>query len=757
MIEHPPSSIAFRGLMIAVCLVLLAGCLPPRNNIPEVPAAPANLAATPGNAVVTLSWTASAGATGYDVKRATTDGGPYTQLAQLAAPTSGYTDSSVTNGTTYYYVVQTLTAAGSSANSPQVSATPGAPGGPPVAPANLKATPGDAVVTLTWTASAGATGYNVKRATTSGGPYSQLAAPTSSGYTDSPVINGVTYYYVVSTLTAAGESANSAQVAATPSASSVAPAAPTSLTATPGNAVVTLTWSTSPGATGYNVKRATTSGGPYTQLAAPSSNGYTDSSVTNGTTYYYVVSAFNSTGESANSAQVSAMPQAPSVAPAAPTNLTATTGNAVVTLAWTASTGATGYNVKRATTSGGPYTQLAAPSSTGYTDSSVTNGTTYYYVVSAFNSTGESANSAQVVAVPNAPPPTFGTWINVTPAGVDLTDNLCGNGGTQSVEADPSNPSNLYAEFNCQGIWKSTDYGATWSGPINTGKNAAKVSDCVGGITVSPSGGAGPPTIYQGCIQGSGKGFWKSVDGGVNWTKYSVGPGGGRQDYYAPVVDPYDENHLIMAGHEHDSIVESVNGGKNWSAVRLDAGMLTNGRTGFVFFINTGDAATTGGTWLWIGEQSGGVNGTWRTADGGATWVQVDNNEHPLGAAQIYQPDSNGVVFMAGSESIFGQGVLRSADYGQTWTHVGLTNNESVVIGTSKNVYSMFGFPAGPGGIFDSSFEVGVQPGNGTWVAPGTPAGLTQGAAQISAVNDGSNNVLIGAMWNSGLWRYIEP
>jgi len=158
-----------------------------------------------------------------------------------------------------------------------------------------------------------------------------------------------------------------------------------------------------------------------------------------------------------------------------------------------------------------------------------------------------------------------------------------------------------------------------------------------------------------------------------------------------------------------------------------------------------------------MGQQSGGTYGTWRTTDGGATWVQVDTNEHPPGAAQIYQPDSNGVVFMAGSYSILGQGVLRSADYGQTWTHLGLTNNESVVIGTSKNVYSMFGFSAGPGGTFDSSFELAAEPGNGTWVAPGTPAGLTQGAAQISTVNDGSNNVLIGAMWNSGLWRYIEP
>jgi len=129
MIEHPPGSVAVRGLMIAVCLALLAGCLPPRNKIPEIPQAPANLTATAANGVVTLTWTASAGATGYNVQRATTDGGPYKQLAQVAAPTSnGYTDSSVTNGTTYYYVVQTLTAAGSSANSPQVSATPGGTG-----------------------------------------------------------------------------------------------------------------------------------------------------------------------------------------------------------------------------------------------------------------------------------------------------------------------------------------------------------------------------------------------------------------------------------------------------------------------------------------------------------------------------------------------------------------------------------------------------------------------------------------------------
>ena len=88
---------------------------------------------------------------------------------------------------------------------------------------------------------------------------------------------------------------------------------------------------------------------------------------------------------------------------AVPTNFTASSGNASATLSWTASSGATSYNVKRSVQSGGSYTKLASPTSANYVDSTVTNGTTYYYVVSAVNSAGESANSAQVTAAPVAP------------------------------------------------------------------------------------------------------------------------------------------------------------------------------------------------------------------------------------------------------------------------------------------------------------------------------------------------------------------
>ena len=187
------------------------------------------------------------------------------------------------------------------------------------------------------------------------------------------------------------------------------PAAPTGLQATAGNGQVALTWNSSAGATSYNVQRSTTSGGPYSATASPTTNSYTDTGLTNGTTYYYVVSASNSAGESPNSAQVIATPNAP---PAAPTGLSATAGNAQVSLSWIASAGATSYNVQRSTTSGGPYTSIASPTTTSYTDTGLTNGTPYYYVVSAVNSAGQSANSTQVSATPSAPSTSVQVTVN---------------------------------------------------------------------------------------------------------------------------------------------------------------------------------------------------------------------------------------------------------------------------------------------------------------------------------------------------------
>ncbi len=96
------------------------------------PAAPTGLGAAAGNAQVSLSWTGSAGATSYNVKRSTSAGGPYTTVA-TGVTTTSYTNTGLVNGTTYYYVVSAVNPL-ESPNSNQASAMPTAPPAPPPPP-----------------------------------------------------------------------------------------------------------------------------------------------------------------------------------------------------------------------------------------------------------------------------------------------------------------------------------------------------------------------------------------------------------------------------------------------------------------------------------------------------------------------------------------------------------------------------------------------------------------------------------------------
>lgn len=91
------------------------------------------------------------------------------------------------------------------------------------------------------------------------------------------------------------------------------------------------------------------------------------------------------------------------VTPSIPVSLSATSGNSNIDLSWTASAGATSYNIKRSHTAGGPYTQIASSVTGNFSDTSVSNETTYFYVVTAVNSVGESGNSNETSATPIAP------------------------------------------------------------------------------------------------------------------------------------------------------------------------------------------------------------------------------------------------------------------------------------------------------------------------------------------------------------------
>ncbi|MEI6607560.1 MAG: Ig-like domain-containing protein, partial [Verrucomicrobiota bacterium] len=85
-----------------------------------------------------------------------------------------------------------------------------------------------------------------------------------------------------------------------------------------------------------------------------------------------------------------------------PYGLKATPGDTQATLAWPAFPGASGYNLRRSITPGGPYTVVIPVAGTTCTDTELTNGTTYYYVVTATTGTGETNNSAEVSVIPSA-------------------------------------------------------------------------------------------------------------------------------------------------------------------------------------------------------------------------------------------------------------------------------------------------------------------------------------------------------------------
>src|SRR6266704_1054089 len=92
----------------------------------------------------------------------------------------------------------------------------------------------------------------------------------------------------------------------------------------------------------------------------------------------------------------------------------------------------------------------------------------------------------------------------------------------------------------------------------------------------------------------------------------------------------------------------------------------------------------------------------------------------PARQMQIYQPDTRGVVFMPAYKSDLGAGVLRSTDYGKTWTRVGIAMEQAAVFGTPKRVYAMYAWPCGSCKL-DPALQSAPQPGISGWGRMLTP------------------------------------
>jgi hypothetical protein len=180
-----------------------------------------------------------------------------------------------------------------------------------------------------------------------------------------------------------------------PSPSIPVPSVPAGVTASAASSSsITVSWTTSSGATGYYIYRSSSATGTYTQVGSSTTTSYTNTGLSAGTTYYYKVAAYNSGGTSAQSAYVSA-----ATALSAPVTVTAATASATsITVSWTSVTGATGYYIYRSGSATGTYTRVGSSTTASYTNTGLTSGTGYFYTVSAYNSGGESDKSPAAFA-----------------------------------------------------------------------------------------------------------------------------------------------------------------------------------------------------------------------------------------------------------------------------------------------------------------------------------------------------------------------
>ncbi len=305
------------------------------GNCSAAPSAPGIPSGTgTSNTQINVSWGASTAGSGctvsYSLFRSTTSGFTPSTSNQIASSltSTSYSDSGLTSGTTYYYVVEAGDQAGTSAASPQGSgSTLGECSSAPATPTGLSGTAtSSSAISLSWTGVSTPSGcsgvtYTLFGSTSSGftpGSGNLIASGlTGAGYSNTGLNASTTYYYKVEAVDSVGASAASLQAQATTLAGScsAAPSAPTGLTATASSSsVIGLTWNTdTPPAncsiTSYSVYRSTTSGftpGSGNLIASVSGTSYSNTGLAASTTYYYKLEAVDTVGSSAASSQAQA-------------------------------------------------------------------------------------------------------------------------------------------------------------------------------------------------------------------------------------------------------------------------------------------------------------------------------------------------------------------------------------------------------------------------------------------------------------------
>jgi hypothetical protein len=393
------------------------------GDIPnQPPFPPTGVIATASNAAVQLSWVNAARADSYIVKRSTTSGSGYSTIASGVTATS-YLDAGLGNGSTYYYVIAATNSHSASADSVEVNATP-------TAPTNLRA-----LYAFESTAQDSSGSGNHGTATALSYVAGKVGAQAAqfngtSSYVSIP--RSVTDDFTVAMWVKTTDTTGSAG-AQWWSGKGLVDGEVGGGGADWGTAIVNGKFVLGVGSAGGDTTLASSvniNDGTWHHVAATRNN-------TSGAIAVYVDGVLRGSGTGATGSRtfpanlriggiqagggflngtlddvrlydrvLTVGEIAGLVAPpAAPTNLVATIGDASVALSWSASSNATSYYVKRSLTSGSGFTTVATNASLTYTNTGLSNGTLYYFVVSAVGAAGEGTNSLAVSARPTSSAP----------------------------------------------------------------------------------------------------------------------------------------------------------------------------------------------------------------------------------------------------------------------------------------------------------------------------------------------------------------
>ena len=399
----------------------------------RAPDAPTAATATHGNASATVSWSAPANNGGATISSYTVTSNPGGKTCTTANRTCAVTG--LTNGSSYTFSVKATNVAGTSVASAET--TPVIPRTVPSAPNSVTTAFGNTEVSLTWSAPTIDGGASISGYKVVSNPGSKTCATDAltTACTITGLTNGTAYTFAVTAQNSEGSSSVATSASVTPATKPNAPAAPTVSSTTNAAVVLAVTAPSNTGGAAITSYLVTSNPEGKTCTATAATRSCTVSGLTNGTTYKFSVTATNIAGASASSLEsANAIPR---TNPGAPTGLTATYGNASVTLSWSAPANNGGFAIssyKVTTVGNAAKTCIAAAPNTSCTISGLTNGTAYSFTVTATNgaalvSVASSSASATPKTTPSAP-----LSVSLTPQDAALKVNwAAGSNGGSSI------------------------------------------------------------------------------------------------------------------------------------------------------------------------------------------------------------------------------------------------------------------------------------------------------------------------------------